>query len=307
MKSNPNLSPTRKILGDPLAHFFTIGAVLFLVVSLAKPAQEEQIIADREALLSFIQYRSKAFEAQAAAAILDKMSADERQRLADNYIREEALFREAQSLGLAEGDYVIRQRMIQKLEFITDAVAAPPTPTDEAIAAFYEQNKQNYFQEPSATFAHVFVKSGKISPGAAMGRAQQILETLRAENAGLKDATRYGDRFLFHTNYVERTYDYIEDHFGDEATKVIFSDRTPLSTWSGPVLSEYGAHLLYVTSRSSGRFPPIDEIKTILTEDMARAARREQTNELTDAIVAKYAPVIETSHAPLSQTMKLNQ
>lgn len=108
MKSNPNLSPARNILKDPLTHFFAIGAVLFLVVSLARPAQEEQIIVDREALLSFIQYRSKAFEAQAAAAVLDKMSGDERQRLADNYIREEALYREAQSLGIAEGDYVIR-------------------------------------------------------------------------------------------------------------------------------------------------------------------------------------------------------
>ena len=297
----------RKILGDPLAHFFAIGAILFLAVSLAKPAQEEQIIADREALLSFIQYRSKAFEAQAAAAILDKMSADEHQRLADNYIREEALYREAQSLDLAEGDYVIRQRMIQKLEFIIDAVATASIPTDEAIAEFYEQNKQNYFQEPGATFAHVFVRSENISPGAAMRRAQQLLENLRADNARLEDATRYGDRFLFHTNYVERTYDYIKDHFGDEATKVIFSDRTPLSSWSGPVRSEYGAHLIYVTSRSPGRVPPIDEIKTTLTEDMARAARRAQTDELTQAVVEKYAPMIETKDAPLSQTTKLNQ
>jgi len=301
------MSPARKILKDPLAHFFAIGAVLFLVVSLAKPAQEEQIIVDREALLSFIQYRSKAFQPQAAAAILDKMSADERQRLADNYIREEALYREAQSLGLAEGDYVIRQRMIEKLEFITDAVAAPSAPTDQAIAAFYEQNKQTYYQEPGATFAHVFVKAENISPVAAMGRAQQLLEKLRADNARFKDATRYGDRFLFHTNYVERTYDYIEGHFDEEATKAIFSDRSPLSSWSGPVLSEYGAHLIYVTSRSPGRFPPIDEIKTILTEDMTRAARRAQTDELTDAIVAKYAPLIETTRAPLSQTTKLNQ
>ena len=68
-----------------------------------------------------------------------------------------------------------------------------------------------------------------------MHEAQALLEILKAEDAGFEDATRYGERFLFHTNYVERTYDFIISDFGTEAADLIFSEHTPLASvdWSG--------------------------------------------------------------------------
>ncbi|NOX94180.1 MAG: hypothetical protein GXP04_03525, partial [Alphaproteobacteria bacterium] len=50
-------------LKDPLAHFLIVGAILFIVLSAIKPPEnEDSIVVDRAALLSFVQYRSKAFE-----------------------------------------------------------------------------------------------------------------------------------------------------------------------------------------------------------------------------------------------------
>ena len=300
MTSAPASPPNRKLLDDPFIHFLIIGSVLFFVIRFINPVEEQQIVVDRQALLSFIQYRSNAFEARTAAAVLDNMTDTELQQLTENYVREEALYREADSLGLAAGDYMIRQRMVQKLEFIANALSTTALPTDTAIADYYEQNKQHYYQAPGITFSHIFITvDGPSPPENAARRAHRILDKLRREDARAEDATRYGDRFLFHTNYVERTFDYIESHFGDKAAHTLFSDGVPLATWSEPLFSKYGAHLVYVVSRSPGRVPTLDEIRTVLVEDMARAARRDYTDQFIDTVVAKYAPVLKQGRNPI--------
>lgn len=282
-----------KLLRDPLLHFFVAGAALFWALNIFAPAEEaDRIIVDREALLSFIQYRSKAFEPETAAAILDAMSEENRKRLIDDYVREEALYREAMKMGLDQGDYVIRQRMVQKFEFMTQAASTPAEPDADALAAYYENNKQDYYVQPGATFSHVFVSATKHSSDYQV-QAETLLGELRQSGAQFEDATRYGERFLFHTNYVERTYAYIKSHFGEPATEVIFDDATPLSQWAGPVFSEHGAHLIFVTARNPGFIQPLEEIKSTVAADMTGAAQRARNEKLIDAIIEDYAPAID--------------
>lgn len=285
-------------LKDSLVHFFAAGLALFLLLSALKPPNApDRIIVDRAALLNFIQYRSKAFESNAAAAILDGMSKDERDQLVNDFIREEALYREAKALGLDEGDYVIRQRMVQKLEFMTEAATTLSPPDDAAVAAYYDANKEDYYEPPGATFAHVFISIDGKTAEETEQEAEAMLARLRADGARFEDATHYGDRFLFHTNYVERTYDYIKSQLGADATKTIFDSATPLSQWIGPVFSKYGAHLIFVTARTPGRVPALDEIKKTVAEDAARAARKKQVNALIDDIIKDYSPTVRLDEA----------
>ncbi len=280
-------------LKDPLMHFLVAGAALFWGISILTPPEApDRIIVDRAALLSFIQYRSKAFEPETAAAILDAMNEGNRERLINDYIREEALYREARKMGLNEGDYVIRQRMVQKFEFMTQAASTPAEPDADALAAYYEENKQDYFIQPGATFAHVFI-SAKENPANVEAKAEILLNALRQTGAEFEDATRYGDRFLFHTNYVERTYAYIKSHFGEEATEVIFAETTPLGVWAGPVFSKHGAHLIFVTARMPGHIQPFEEVKSVVAADLIGAGQRATNERLIDALIEDYAPVID--------------
>jgi len=279
-------------LKDPLVHFLVAGVFLFWGLSALKPAdQPDRIIVDRAALLSFIQYRSKAFEPETAASILDAMNESNRERLINDYIREEALYREAKKMGLNEGDYVIRQRMVQKFEFMTQAASTPGEADAETLLKYYEENKQDYFIQPGASFAHVFI-SAKENPKDVTAKAETLLGELRQTGARFEDATRYGDRFLFHTNYVERTHAYIKSHFGAEATETIFAETTPLGVWSGPVFSEHGAHLIFVTARTLGHIRPFEEVKSVVAADLISAEQRAQNEKLIDALIEDYAPVI---------------
>jgi hypothetical protein len=149
----------RRILKDPLVHFLALGVALFVlfeVVGSDDAAYDSKVInVDRDVLLTFLQYRARAFEPGLAAEHLDKMSDAELEKLIGDYVREEALHREALSLGVDRNDYVIKRRMIQSIEFITDGlVTAVVEISDEDIADYYEANRDDYYVEPYVTFTH---------------------------------------------------------------------------------------------------------------------------------------------------------
>ena len=280
----------RALIKDPLTHFLAAGALLFIIAGAVAPAEQgaETIIVDREALLSHIQFRSKAFEPGAAAALLDGMSADAREKLIEGYVREEALDREATALGLDAGDYVIRQRRVQKAEFLAEAAATTPDLAAEDVAAYYAAHEERYRSPPAATATHVFVSAKDRPRDEAKAAAAALLDRLRADRARFEDAPRYGERFLFHKNYVDRTDDYIRSQLGEEAAAAIFDPATPLQEWRGPFSSDYGEHLVFVSARTPSRLAPLAEIEDVVRGDAAEERRQAAIDAAIDRIVARY-------------------
>lgn len=278
------------IAKDPLTHFLAAGAALFIIASAVKPAAEnaQSIVVDRAALLSHIQYRSKAFEPGAAEALLDGMSAGARERLISDYVREEALDREAVALGLDANDYVIRQRRVQKVEFLAEAAVQTAEPSAAEVEAHYAANAARYESPPAATFTHVFISATGRPRDEARATAAALLERLRAEGAGFDDATRYGERFLFHKNYVDRTDDYIRSQLGPGATAAVFDPAAPLGVWRGPFASEYGEHLIFVTARTPARLAPLSELEELVRDDLLEERRQQAIDAAIAAIVKRY-------------------
>ena len=53
---------------------------------------------------------------------------EELEGLIRDRVREEVYYREAMAMGLDQGDPIIRRRLQQKLQFVTDDIAAPAGP-----------------------------------------------------------------------------------------------------------------------------------------------------------------------------------
>jgi hypothetical protein len=53
--------------------------------------------------------------------------------LIEDHIKEEILYREALALGLDRDDIVIRRRMRQKMEFLSEDVARPPGTSESSL------------------------------------------------------------------------------------------------------------------------------------------------------------------------------
>ncbi len=288
-----------RFLRDPLFHFAAVGLVLFLLFSALGQAESEadssEILVDRETMLTFIQYRTRSFDRNIAEQRLDALSEEDLNRLVDEYLREEVLYREGLGLGLDADDYVIRRRLIQKVEFLAEGFASATVDlTDEDLKTHFEANKQDYFVAPSITFTHVFFDRAKHGD-VALALAEDALARLNAEQVPFSGAPGQGDRFPFHVNYVERTYDFIASHFGPEMTAELFALSAEEGVWQGVFKSPYGAHLVMVTALSQGQDAEFEAVKTRVAED-ARRAKLEADKEAAIArIAAEYDIEIDLS------------
>jgi len=273
--------------------------VLFGLVNLTTEddGDPKVIVVDRDALLTFVQYRTKTFEPSVAEARLDKLSEEELERLIDDYVREEVLHREALALGLDRDDYVIRRRLVQKVEFITEGFAEASSAVDDAaLHRYFEANKDDYYVEPYVTFTHVFFETEDRSREEARALAKKKLTELNRDEVLFSDAPQHGERFLYHVNYVERTPEYVASHFGVEMEKAVFELAPDDEVWVGPFDSPYGVHLVMLTTNEPGREPTLEEIKGRVIDDARRAAVRERTAEAIGDIVDAYDVRIVYQH-----------
>ena len=281
----------RAFLREPLLHFALAGALLFaLHRALAGDPQAEDertIVVDRAALLEFVQYRSRAFSPEAAAHLLDGLARDAREALVRDFVREEALHREALALGLGRDDYVIRQRLVQKLDFALQGASAPPEPSEAELADYYDSHRADYAEAASVTFAHVFFDAEQRGAEAALAAARAALPALNRARVRFDQAPEHGDRFAFHVNYVERTEDFVVGHFGAEMAREVFA-LAPSEDWRGPFASPYGAHLVLVAARTPAREPVLAEIRDRVLEDAQREAARAAQERAVAEVIARY-------------------
>jgi len=288
-----NVSLLKRTLKEPLLHFIAAGAAVFLLFQAVSPEGaglgDKVIVVDRESLLTHIQYRTRTFEPRVAADRLAALSTEELDRMIREYVREEALHREAKAMGMDANDYIIKRRLIQKVEFLAQGFAdASIDFNEEDLAQYLEVNRDDYFIEPQVTFTHVFFNADKRGREAARAAAEEVLVQLNAAGVPFAEAGRHGDRFIYHLNYVERPADLVASHFGPELAEAVFSAPAGDGAWRGPYASEYGAHLVLVSRSEPGRYPELAEVRARVLDDLRRTRARERLDAAIDEIIAGY-------------------
>jgi hypothetical protein len=283
----------KRFLKEPLVHFLAAGLALFVLFGLVNRDGPETdpnvVIVDQDALLTFVQYRIKAFNPALAEKKLSSLPDEELQQLINDYIREEVLHREALQLGLDEDDYIIRRRLVQKLEFITEGFAEAGAEVDQsALGRYFDANEGAYYVEPFVTFTHVFFDTENRRREVAHEAAEKKLVELNRKGVPFAEAPQHGDRFLYHVNYVERTPEYVASHFGVPMAKAVFELEPNDLMWKGPFDSQYGVHLVMLTTNEPGRDPELSELEGRVREDARRAMIREETETAIADVVAEY-------------------
>ncbi len=275
---------------DPLVQFLLIGGALFGAYGLLGSApdgnESKSIVVSRDALLTFVQYRANAFQFDLFDQGLDELTLAERGVLVDEYVREEALYREALAMGLDQGDYIIRQRLIQRLDFLLESGIETGDVGRAELAEFYTEFNADYWEPPVYTFAHVFFNAERRGDEEAREGAIQMLTELNEQGVPFSGAPGLGDRPLYFQNYIERTRDFVESNLGPDLTSTLDRVEPSSSTWYGPMRSPYGWHLVLLTERRPARLPDLDEIEDRVREDRERirvaAARRTTIDRIVD-------------------------
>jgi hypothetical protein len=281
------------LLKQPLLHFLLAGVLIFAINHFyadssaeAGAADESVIVVDRTALLDFMQYRAKVFEPETFNAQFDAMNAAEKQTLVYDYVRQEALYREALRMKMDQGDPIIKERLVQKVEFLLENLVVDQiNPTDQQLAAFYETHKENYQLDSVYTFTHIFFDAKQSGMEDAKQRAEALLSM--AAEISYEEASEYGNPFPFLQNYEERTRDFVSNNFSaDFVTELDALD--PQESWQGPLASRYGYHLVMLRARTEPFIPSLSEISERVLDDYRFDTLLKSRTEAEDKVVEEY-------------------
>lgn len=277
-------------LKEPLLHFALIGAALFALNAWRGSKRAAPEAATIEVTAAVIERLRAGYERQFGQA----PDTEELRGLVTAHIREEVLYREAKALGLDGDDTIVRRRLAQKMEFLTDDLTSASEPDDAAVRRFFETNAARYAKPAQVSFRHVYFskeKRGEKGEGAAR-------EALAALATGASDEA-FGDAFLHGFVFAEREAQDITALFGGEFAARVAT--LPQGQWSGPIESSYGLHLVRVDARGALQPASLDAVRAKVAEDFNDEHRRRVNREVFEKLRERYQ--VSVDEAALTNTV----
>jgi hypothetical protein len=268
----------KKIIRQPLFHFLMIGAGIFALYYYINPVKsdKETIVIDDE----MVSRVGSLFQKQWGRLPTDA----EWSGLIDTEIREEVYYRQALKMNLDHNDELIRRRMNQKLDFITSDLVQMKEPSDTALQAYYLKHKGKYLQPATYSFSHIYFNADKRKH--AKEDALACLPSLPATDDDLSELTRLGDVFPFAYHTDEASPTEIDGQMGDGFAASL--SGLPVGKWSGPVLSGFGAHLVFIDTVKPASEPTLASIREQLLNDYRYDYQQQFNRKVYDDFKKEY-------------------
>jgi hypothetical protein len=213
---------------------------------------------------------------------------EELARLVADHVREEVLAREAKALELDIGDTVVRRRLAQKMSFLLDDTIRFAEPPEQELLALYEARPELVSAPGQISFTQVFFQREQ-SDG-------RISATLAALSDGSTEVRESGDRLLIGDSLTKQDERGLSGLFGAAFAKAVFSQ--PVGSWSGPLESAYGLHLVKVTEVSPALRRPFAESRERLAAEWRRERQEAASGRLLKELMRKYRIVADPALRP---------
>jgi hypothetical protein len=240
------------VLREPLVHFLIAGALIFAVDAIRGHCGKPLL----ELNASEVQTQVTAAETR----LKRPLTPPERDRIVQELLSDELLFREAQRRGMLS-DNRVRGTLVQMMRSALRPVEAPPDAAQlEAVRARLPAETSTLPEQIS--FEHVsFTTAQEVPPG--------LLLRLRSGTPPppSSDAVRL-------TNPFPETYrTQVERLLSPEFAATVFA--LPKDEWHGPLPSTRGVHFVRVISKVKEQPVPMDQLRPILESYW----RQEQENQ----------------------------
>ena len=273
-----------KYLKEPLLHFIVIGALLFLLYSLLNPVQKENEITIDEGLINEIVAK---WELQRNR----QPTLEELTGLVNEFVEQEVLYQEALEMNLDHNDEIVKRRLAQKMEFISDGLAESLQPTEDILKKYFEDNKDNYSKDPVYTISHVYFSQDKRSD--ALRDAQNALN--------LESMEGLGDPISLPKTYTNASAFAISRDYGTSFANNL--DSLEIGKWTGPINSGLGVHLVFIKEKKVGGFYIFEEVKDKVIVDYNFEASNDFKKELISSLLKSYTFNIQLDDKELQKEL----
>jgi hypothetical protein len=276
-----------RLLKEPLLHFLLAGAALFGVYALLNrtpdnsstgtPAQVHISPGD-------VQWLKENWTTQWRRP----PTPEELRGLVTDYLNEQLLAREARALGLEDNDVIVRRRLAQKLIFLIDDTMRRVEPTQDELQRHYEANADRFRSDAHISFAHIYFSPQRRRD--ARSDAMDALKLLLSDSTDQRSA-ELGDALLLESEHHNETERSVSNAFGPGFARAVFALRT--DTWSGPIESGYGLHLVRVSFVRDAQVRPLHEVRERVVADWRREQEQSAKQRYLDELRRKYHVVAD--------------
>jgi hypothetical protein len=260
----------RRALREPLLHFALLGVGVFGLWRAAAGEGDAAptIVVDRAT--------QERIAGELEAKLRRAPTEDERAAAIERWVDGELLYREGLALGLDRDDPVVRQRVIQKMEFVGDNLELPVEPDDTTLRAFMDEQGQRYAGPPRYDFVLVTLAR---EPGETDdARAQRVLQELRAGADPKAVEGRVASGRTFSAANVAGTY-------GPEIAAGLV--ELPPGEW-GLVALDRGWTLVNLQGVHPGETPEFESVRNRVLLDWRQAQRGAALRQRLEELRGRY-------------------
>jgi parvulin-like peptidyl-prolyl isomerase len=272
----------KRWLQEPLFHFLLIGSAVFGLNAVFASRQDGGRTSNREIVVS--QGRIRSMEETFRRQWGRPPSANELKGLVNDYVREEALMREAIVLGLDRDDAVVRRRLAQKMEFLSEDAVSVMQPTEADLRAYLAAHVKDFAAEPRLTFSQIGLDPEKQKD------AGRLLTEL---NHGRDDLETLSFIRMLPVHVDTMAHGDVLTLFGPEFTATL--QTLPRGRWVGPVPSGYGQHLVRLEAIEPGHAQSFEAARDAVAREWSAAKRQEMKDAQINELLSRYSITIEKS------------
>ena len=273
-------------LREPLLHFLLVGALLFVAWKAVSPDSYARGPANRIVLTDDDLKQLATTWIMAGRA---PPSPEQMQRLVDDKVREEVLYREALALGLDKDDTIVKRQLARKMEFLAEDVSKARDPKPEELRVWFAKNADRFAFPPRASFQHLYFSPDRRG-AQARDDAARALAKLDGKPADSAIVAALADPFMFQDHYGDRSPEQLANVFGPQFAQALFQLKQ--GSWQGPIESGYGWHLVWIDSMMPGRVPAFEEVEPDVKSEWIAEQTAEAKRKAFEAMRARYEVVL---------------
>ncbi len=251
-----------KLIREPFIHFILISIFLYLFNFILNPNsnKSKQIILNS--------YEVEKIKSDWNRNWKRAPNDNELNILIEDKINEKILYKEALSMELEKNDALIYKRLVQKVKFLFSQNSNDTNISDETLKKYFKKYKNDYCENSSFTFSHVFLNFKKDSEQ----KAKLLLHILEENRVNPIKANSFGDKSKFREIKNAKISE-LSKKFGIGFSTQLTTMRQ--GRWEGPLISKYGFHLVYITNRTCENDPIFEDVKFRVKSDFKEYAKKE--------------------------------